>query len=188
MLSMSGYIEADDMNGLKEYFYKEILPLSRNAAGNTAQMNQLMNIKITELKSILSSKLLYAAELNIKVSIEVADPVSDIPMDTLDLSRIMGIFLDNAIEAALETDSPSIRFALIDPDAEYIFIIANSFFEKDIAYAAFSRPGVSTKGANRGLGLYNARQIIAGYHHVCLDTEIQGETYVQRLRISKSPC
>ena len=69
MLSMSGYIETNDMEGLREYFEKEILPLGKNVAKNTAHLNQLMNIKTTELKSIISSKLLYAIELNIKVTI-----------------------------------------------------------------------------------------------------------------------
>ncbi len=100
MLSMSGYIEANDMDGLKKFFDKEILPLSKNITKNTAHINQLMNINATELKSIISSKLLYAIELNIAVSVEVTDNIPNIPMDTLDLSRIIGIFLDNAIEAS----------------------------------------------------------------------------------------
>lgn len=51
MLSMSEYFEANDMEGLRSYFNKEILPLSRKITKNTAHINQLMNIKITELKS-----------------------------------------------------------------------------------------------------------------------------------------
>ena len=132
MLSMSGYIEANDMEGLRDYFDKEILPLSKNITKNTAHINQLINIKTTELKSIISSKLLYAIELNINVGIEVTDEVTSIPMDTLDLCRVIGIFLDNAIEATLETDRPTIRFALINLDTEYIFIISNTFLEKGI--------------------------------------------------------
>lgn len=186
MLSMSGYIEANDMEGLRAYFDKEILPLSKNITKNTAHLNQLMNIKTTELKSIISSKLLYAIELNINVSVEVTDRITDIPMDTLDLSRIIGIFLDNAIEATLETDTPTIRFALINLDSEYIFIISNSFLDKGIPYATLAKPNVSTKGVSRGLGLYNAHEIIAKYNYVFLDTEIQDKTFVQRLRISKS--
>ncbi len=185
MLSMSGFIESNDMEGLRAYFDKEILPLSKNITKNTAHLNQLMNIKTTELKSIISSKLLYAIELNINVNIEVTDEITNIPMDTLDLSRIVGIFLDNAIEATLETDTPSIRFALINLDTEYIFIISNAFLEKGISYATLAKPNVSTKGASRGLGLYNAHEIIAKYNYVFLDTEIQNRTFVQRLRISK---
>ena len=133
MLSMSGYIEANDMEGLRDYFDKEILPLSKNITKNTAHINQLINIKTTELKSIISSKLLYAIELNINVSIEVTDEVTSIPMDTLDLCRVIGIFLDNAIEATLETDRPTIRFALINLDTEYIFIISNTLFGKKVS-------------------------------------------------------
>lgn len=186
MLSMSGYIEANDMEGLRDYFDKEILPLSKNITKNAAHINQLINIKTTELKSIISSKLLYAIELNINVSIEVTDEVTSIPMDTLDLCRVIGIFLDNAIEATLETDQPAIRFALINLDTEYIFIISNTFLEKGIPYATLSKPNVSTKGANRGIGLYNAHEIIAKYNFVFLDTEIKNKSFVQRLQISKS--
>lgn len=186
MLSMSGYIEANDMEGLRDYFDKEILPLSKNITKNTAHINQLINIKTTELKSIISSKLLYAIELNINVGIEVTDEVTSIPMDTLDLCRVIGIFLDNAIEATLETDQPTIRFALINLDTEYIFIISNTFLEKGIPYATLSKPNVSTKGVNRGIGLYNAHEIIAKYNHVFLDTEIKNKFFVQRLQISKS--
>lgn len=186
MLSMSGYIEANDMEGLRDYFDKEILPLSKNITKNTAHINQLINIKTTELKSIISSKLLYAIELNINVGIEVTDEVTSIPMDTLDFCRVIGIFLDNAIEATLETDRPTIRFALINLDTEYIFIISNTFLEKGIPYATLSKPNVSTKGINRGIGLYNAHEIIAKYNHVFLDTEIKNKSFVQRLQISKS--
>lgn len=131
MLSMSGYIEANDMDGLKEYFDKEILPLSKKITKNTAHINQLMNIKTTELKSIISSKLLYAIELNINVNIEVTDEIVSLPIDTLDLCRVIGIFLDNAIEATLETDQPSIRFALINLETEYIFVISNTFWKRE---------------------------------------------------------
>ena len=186
MLSMSGYIEANDMDGLKEYFDKEILPLSKKITQNTAHINQLMNIKTTELKSIISSKLLYAIELNINVNIEVTDEIVSLPIDTLDLCRVIGIFLDNAIEATLETDQPSIRFALINLETEYIFVISNTFLEKGIPYAALAKPNVSTKGANRGIGLYNAHEIISRYNHAFLDTEIQDKIFVQRLQLSKS--
>lgn len=186
MLSMSGYIESNDMDGLRDYFDREILPLSRRITKNTAHINQLMNIRITELKSVLSSKLLYAIELNINVSIEVTDEITSIPMDTLDLCRIIGIFLDNAIEATLETDYPSIRFALINLDAEYLFIISNTFLEKGIPYATLAKPNVSTKGVNRGIGLYNAHEIISKYNQVFLDTEVQDKTFVQRLHLSKN--
>ena len=38
---------------------------------------------------------------------------------------------------------------------------------------------------NRGIGLYNAHEIISKYNHVFLDTEIQDKYFVQRLQVSK---
>lgn len=186
MLSMSGYIESDDMEGLKEYFNKEILPLNAKLTGKTAHLNQLMNLKISELKSVISSKLLYAIELNIAVSIEVTEEITQLPVNTLDLARIIGIFLDNAIEASLETTIPSINFAIIKPEKEVIFIISNSFLDKGIPYASLREPNVSTKGKNRGLGLYNAHEMIAKYNHVFSRTEIKDGFFTQYLHISIS--
>ena len=63
---------------------------------------------------------MYAIELHIAVTIEMTEEISEISVDALDLSRVLGIFLDNAIETALETEHPSIRFAAISLDTEYL--------------------------------------------------------------------
>ncbi len=185
MLSMSGYIESGDITGLKTYFDKEIIPLNKKLTTNTSHLNQLINIKTIELKSIISAKLLYAMELNIAVNIEVTEEITDIPMDTVDLSRIIGIYLDNAIDATLETESPSIQFAIINLENEYVFIIANTFLDRGIPYATLKQPNVSTKGPNRGIGLYNAHEIIAKYNYVFWDMETNDSHFIQRLRILK---
>lgn len=62
-------------------------------------------------------------------------------------------FLDNAIEAALETKQPEIRMAILDEEKEIIFIISNSFLDTGLPYATFRKAGISTKGSNRGIGL-----------------------------------
>lgn len=186
MLSMSGYIETGDMNGLQTYFDKEIIPLNKKLSQNTSHMNQLLNVKITELKSIISAKLLYAIELNINVNIEVTEEISKILIDTVDLSRILGIFLDNAIEATLETENPAIQFAIITLENEYIFIISNTFHDSGIPTATLRQPTISTKGPNRGIGLYNAREIVSKYNYVFWDTETSDSQFTQRLRILKN--
>ncbi len=186
MLSMSGYIEVDDMTGLRNYFDKEIIPLNKKLSINTAHLNQLMNIKIIELKGLISAKLLYATELNITVSVEITEEISDIPMDIIDLSRILGIYLDNAIEATLETTSPIVQFAIINMENEYVFIVSNTFIDTGIPSATLQQPTFSTKGANRGIGLYNAHEIITKYHYVFWDTETDDLHFTQRLRILKT--
>ena len=89
--------------------------------------------------------------------------------DVLDLARILGIFLDNAIEAALETEAPQLSFAMIKEASEVVFRISNSFLQSDIPLSRLGEAGVSTKGKNRGVGLYNARQMINHNENFYLD-------------------
>lgn len=185
MLSMSGYIETGDINGLQTYFEKEINPLNKTLFSNTSCLNQLINIKSIELKSIISAKLLYATELNINVSVEISDEIYKLYMDIVDLSRVLGIYLDNAIEATLETNAPTIRFAIIDSKSEYIFIIINTFIDAGIHFTSFDKPVNSKKGPNHGIGLYNAYKICSKYNHVFQDTEIKDSLFIQRLLIKK---
>ena len=185
MLSMSGYIEAEDIKGLQTYFHNEILPQSQSLSKNTAQLNQLMNLKVTELKSIVSSKLLYAIELHIAVTIEMTEEISEISVDALDLSRVLGIFLDNAIETALETEHPSIRFAAISLDTEYLFIISNTYIDHGLSLASLRQPLISSKGTTRGIGLYNAQKILSKYPGVLWNTAKDETSFTQQLNIAK---
>ncbi len=47
--------------------------------------------------------------MNIPISIEIPDEVSQHNLNIIDLSRSIGIILDNAIEASIEIDDPIIR-------------------------------------------------------------------------------
>ena len=113
LTSMSGYIENGDMEELKTYFEGKILPTRNLIAQGDYKLNQLSNIGILEIKSLLSAKMIYAHETGIDVTIDIPDFAAEFSMDTVDLARILGIFLDNAIEAALETAHPKVGLNII---------------------------------------------------------------------------
>ena len=183
LLCMSHYIESGDMDELKLFFNKKIIPLDRQISKDTAHLNQLKNLKIPELKGLLTSKLLYAADQDIDVKIDVRDEVSTLPMDAIDLVRVMGILLDNAIEAALESDTPAIHFSMVALEKECLVIIKNTFVDKGIPLASIRRPDVSSKGKNRGVGLYNVEQIVQKYKDIFWETETSEGSFVQRLQL-----
>ena len=174
MLTLSGYMESGDMEGLKAYFDREIAP-----------MNQKLFTATSRLKSIVSAKLLYAAELNINVTVEIEKEISSVPMGTVDLCRVVGIFLDNAIEGALETEKPEIRMAVLDEAEEVVFIISNSFRDTGLPQASLRQAGTTTKGKNRGIGLYNAKEILSAYDRIFWDTEVRNGQFIQCLRMKK---
>lgn len=183
MSSMSGYIQNNDLDGLANYFNQSILPLSSNITNSNYKLNQLMNIKVLEIKSIISAKIIYAHEIGIKVNIEIIEPIESFSMDTIDLARVLGIFLDNAIEAALETNNPELSLVMINNSNSVAIIIANNYISYNIPYYELKKISVSTKGKNRGIGLHNASTIISEYPNIFHDTEIKDNVFIQHLEI-----
>ena len=185
MLSMSGFIENDDMEGLRDFFDNKVAPINKQLTKNAAHLNQLMNIKIPELKSLISAKLLYAAELNINITLEIETEITALPMDSIDLARVLGIFLDNAIEAALETEKPVLKFLLYTTGNTCTLLIQNTYVDKGLPVSEFKKNGVSTKGPTRGIGLSNANQILQKYSHIQWSEKAEENMFTQQLRISE---
>lgn len=180
--SLIGYIENKDIDGLEKHFSEHIMPLSKGIESNNFKIGILKNVKIPEIKGILSSKLIRAQELGLDTFIDIVEPIEKINMDIIDLSRVIGILLDNAVEAAMECDKPSIKVAIINKESSVIIAIINSI-KSDIPIYKMYQKGFSTKGENRGLGLYNLKEINSKYNKVSLDTLIENGEFKQILQI-----
>lgn len=185
LTSLSGYLDAKDYEGLEKYFTKNILPTNQTINRENYRLNQLSNIKHQALKGLISSKLIYAHEMGIDVYIDIVEPIETIAMKTLDLSRIIGIYLDNAIEAAMECKKKEIKFNMVKEEHTVAIILMNSFKNKGIPFSKMEQCGYSSKGDNRGLGLHNAKEILKRYENVYKTTAIQEEYFVQKLEILK---
>ena len=183
LTTMYGYIDSKDMDGLEGYFHKQILPMKALLTPDNYQIGRLSNLKLVELKGLVTAKLIYAQEMGIKVTVEVDAPIENIIGDVIDLARILGIFLDNAIEAALETEQPELFFAGVKTEMEIAFRISNSFIDRHLTLAKLRKPEISTKGTGRGLGLYNVTQMIARNKNMYLETLIENENFVQLLHV-----
>lgn len=184
--SMVGYMESSDMEGLKKHFNENIIPLERKMETNNFKLGVLKNIKIPEIKGILSSKLIMAQGLGIDTFIEITEPVEYINMDILDISRVTGILLDNAIEASQKCDKSFIKLAIINRETSLIIFISNSYSEIIPPIHKIYEKGFSTKGDNRGLGLNILTDITNKYEHVYVDTEIQSREFKQHLEIGRA--
>ncbi|RGB71185.1 GHKL domain-containing protein [Coprococcus catus] len=183
LLTLYEYIDTRDMDGLSSYFIQNILPLTKQLEPQNYHITRLANLHIVELKSMITAKIIYAQEMGIDVSIEIDQPIEQINTDIIDLVRMLGIFLDNAIEAALETDAPKLSFVIIKDEKETVFFITNSFIDYHLQLASLSQAGTSTKGSSRGIGLYNVAQIISHHDNLFLDTRTQDHTFMQILHI-----
>ncbi|AYU55674.1 quorum-sensing sensor histidine kinase AgrC [Staphylococcus debuckii] len=183
LLSMSEFIRDDDMEGLKTYFDKNITPLKDNIQTKSFKINGIEHLQIRELKGLLTSKIIQAQENNIQVSVEVPDEINEISLNMIDLSRMVGIILDNAIEASLEIDNPLIQIGFIKEENSVMIIIMNKCAKDIPKVHELFQEGFSTKGNNRGLGLSTLKEISESKDNVLLDTVIENDYFIQKLEI-----
>lgn len=184
LLSMSGYIENRDIDELTKFFEDKIFPTKNLIDQGDYKLNQLSNIGVLEIKSLLSAKMIYAHESGIDVTIDIPDRVDSFLMDTVDLARILGIFLDNAIEAALETKQPQIGLNIIQNKEGVAIIISNRCQDNGEMLQRLKQKGFSTKTGHQGIGLSNAQKIISSYDNVLLETTMQCGCFTQHMELA----
>ena len=185
ILGLDGYINNDDFDKekLKKYFNSTIMNFNNNIELNNIVIAKLNSIKVNSLKSLITNKILVAQNNNIDVDINIQGEIHDFYTYEMQLSRILGVLLDNAIEASLEvTDDKKIEMNIIQIDKTTDIQISNIFNNTGIPITDFNKEGFSTKGTNRGLGLSSAHEI-ANKLNILLNTETDGNTFVQNLSI-----
>lgn len=184
LLSMSGYIRNGDMGELEEFFETKIFPTKNLIDQDDYKLNQLGNIGVLEIKSLLCAKIIYAHESGIDVTIDIPDRVDNFPMDTIDLARILGIFLDNAVEASPTADQPQIGLNIIRHDTGVSIIISNRFQDNGAVLHTLKQKGYSTKTGHPGIGLSNAQKIINSYDNVLLETTMECGCFIQHMELA----
>lgn len=185
ILGLDGYINNDDFDKekLKKYFNSTIMTFNNNIELNDIVIAKLNSIKVSSLKSLITNKVLVAQNNNIDADINIEGEITDFYTDEMQLNRILGVLLDNAIEASLElTENKKIEINIIQIDKTTDIQISNTFNNTGTPITDFNKEGFSTKGTNRGLGLSSAHEI-ANKLNMLLNTEIDGNTFIQILTI-----
>jgi two-component system sensor histidine kinase AgrC len=178
-----GYLDTDNFSELKKFFFNKILPINDNLNKDSLKLHLLSNIKTPELKGLISSKVLKAKSEGIDIFIDIAEPIEDIKMDTIDLCRVIGILLDNAIESAVLCANPVLKLGVIKKQKSISFIVINSFEGETPKIHEIYIRGFSTKGTGRGIGLANLKSILRNYYNTILDTSIEDNLFIQNIEI-----
>ncbi|RQN00079.1 quorum-sensing sensor histidine kinase AgrC [Staphylococcus warneri] len=181
--TMSEFIREDDMPGLRQYFNEQIVPMKDNLETRSLKLNGIEKLKVREIKGLITTKILQAQEKEIAISIEVPDVIERIDMNTIELSRIIGITLDNAIEASESLEDALICIAFFKEDESVTLIIMNKCKDSIPRVHELFEEGFSTKGDNRGLGLSTLKEITDNNDNVLLDTVIENGFFVQKIEI-----
>ncbi|WAG63343.1 GHKL domain-containing protein (plasmid) [Clostridium estertheticum] len=181
---MDEYIKSDNINGLKIFFKHDLLPESKKILERDTCLMLLQHIKIDPLKAIISSKIINAQSKNIKVKIEIVDDINELSINLIDICRIAGILLDNAIEATELCDNKFIDFLIFKDEKNTTLIINNSCNKWTPPIHKIYEKNFSTKGLNRGIGLKFVKNIIEEkYTNVLLNTKMENSIFCQEIII-----
>ena len=183
LLSMQAFIEESDWEGLEHYFSTKIEATSKTIAKDCFALQDLHKIKVREIKGILAAKLVLAQNMGLAVSFEADGDVENIPLDSVALVRMLGIILDNAIDALAELGHGKLLVGCFKEDENLLIIIQNTCRSDILAPHQLERQGFSTKGEGRGFGLSNLFEIAKSFPNVLLETRIVENNFIQKLTI-----
>ena len=180
--TIGGYIKTDDMEGLKKYYHQ--LEDDCQRVNNIATLNPNV-INNPGIYNLLSSKYHKADEKHIKINLEFFLDLNTLHIKIYEFSRILGILLDNAIDASSECEEKiiNIKFRNENKNNRQVVIIENTFNNKDVNTETIFNKGVSSKENHSGLGLWEVRQILKKNNNLNLHTEISGKFFRQQLEI-----
>lgn len=181
--SLEDFIVGEDYEGLNSYYFNKIKKTSQIINQNDYKLDAIGSIKVREVKSIIASKLISAQEKGIDAQVEVQEIIDLLSIDSVILVRVLGIFLDNAIEELEYIGEGKLAVAFYKDGYAVHIVIQNSCREDIPKFHILKKRGFSTKGEARGEGLSNVQDLIAPLENVRLSTSINKNLFTQKLTI-----
>ena len=182
---IGGYVETNDMYGLKKY-YKQLLQ-DCNQVGNLGSLNP-GSINSPAVYSVLANKYYKADNLGIKISLETFIDFNHLYMGIYEFTRILGILMDNAIEATSECENKYIHVEIrsdLNRNMQ-LLIVENTYKDKDINIDKIFEKGYSTKPHNTGLGLWEVENILKKHKNITRFTSKDDKLFKQQIEIYKN--
>ena len=182
--TMGGFVDRSDDAEMKEFYWKKIFPYSQNSIHQSELLSAAYQLPNETLRAFFYLKLSQALQrqVQVSISIHILPEQFQLGMDLIDLTRVLGILLDNAIEEAEQMDEGIVNVQISGNETACSYIIKNSITNRTKCCGI--HPGKTTKGAGHGQGLLIVRQILEQYHNATLNSCMHGNQYIQSLNIN----
>lgn len=180
--AIDGYIYLDDMKSLQVYF-KSLLDEC-----NHIKVVDSINCKVIEnpaICGVLLNKYRIAEENKIEMNIDLLASLKELNEKSYVVSRMLGILLDNAIEATKECEEKIINFEVIKDikKNKLVITIENTYENKDVDTCKIFEKNYTTKKGNTGLGLWKIQDILRKDTSLELFTSKDDKMFKQKLEI-----
>lgn len=185
MQALNGYVVTKQYDKLEEHIKKVLQEC--NVVNNLSIITpELFNEPA--IYGVMGAKYFLAIEKDIPVDIEVICDFTKVSFSMPDLSRILGILLDNAMEATINSKEPYIKFeAIFDKrkNADVIKVINTYDTSININLEKIYEKGVSSKKVKSGIGLWEVKKIIKKNKNAQIYPTIEKGKFVQNIIIER---
>lgn len=154
-------------------------------------IGELNHLPLSGLKGLINYKLIEAHTIDININISISKDVNNSNLNRMsttqkdELYSIMGVYLDNAIQAAKESNKKEVSLEIYKENEKIVIIIANTYNGK-IEMEKLDNYGYTTKGKNHGVGLHLVKKIIENEVIYSQLRSLFEDYYVQKLIIDLS--
>lgn len=152
-------------------------------------ISQLKNLPNGGFKGLLYYKMAVAKNQKVNIEVDISPNAGPLLKKLTDdelkiLSKLIGIYTDNAIEEAKETKKKIVLIEIYEMNQSANIIISNTYRENKVITNRFDK-GVTTKGKGRGNGLYFAMKMLSKNTWIEESQKTIDNYYIETLKITK---
>lgn len=181
LLALSEPVKEGDLSVIQNFYCNGLYPLYEKMQSYSPEFS-LESLQIPEVKGLCISKAFAAQSAGIAVKASVRSEIFAVRMEMIDFIRILGIYFDNAIEAARESREKKLEFSFLLEEDGVSFLLANTYRNNDLTLTQLSGCGYTTKGAGHGNGLAIVNDILKHYPEIEHQTSLKAGFVIQELR------
>ena len=180
--ALGGYIENDDMNGLKKYFNE--IKKDCKITNNLSILNPRI-ISNPGIYSLLNNKYFKATNSGVTFEIEFFLNLDTLKVNMFKFSRAIGVLLDNAIEEAEKCNDKIVKISFIreNRNNRSVITVKNTYSNKDVDLEKIFEKGASNKKEHSGFGLWELRKYVKNSTNLDLYTSKDDTYFKQELSI-----
>lgn len=185
LTALGGFVYTKNLDGLEKYYNKILDECHIN--NNLSTLNPKI-INNPAVYNILATKYYKADELGININLQFFINLDELKFDIYDFCRILGILLDNSIEAASKCEEKLIIIDIHDVKSQkyQVITIENTYSDKNIDINKISEKGYTSKAENKeshGIGLWQVSRILKKHNNAILETSKNDKFFKQELVI-----
>ena len=183
LMVLSGYV--NNPKKLKEYLK---LIIEDQKGNQNYTIKQLGYFPDGGIKGLIYDKLSVMEENNIKPFLYINQDIKDIFEKQFDIrtysdiTKLLGVFLDNAIDASKKAELKEIEIEM-KLDDNYLIISIGNTYDKNINLDKIGKKGFSTKGLGHGFGLSIVKDISKNNSKIETFSEATEDMYRQIIMI-----